>query len=545
MSISEPPHPHTAGISCFAATFQFLRLYWFRALIISAVLLVPCFWHHHVEAGDLSSHVYNAWLVPLIKSGQTPGLWLDRRWNNVLFDFALSGLGNLFGWGIADKLAASGAVLIFFWGAFALASAITRRISWFVMPCLAIFTYGWIFEMGFMNCYISFGLAFFALAILVRGRGWQRGLAAILVPLIWLVHPLGLVGLAALGSYAMLAEHMSPRHRFYLLVTAAFILLGMHFAIKIHFPSYSVEWGRKPHYVHDGFDQLLLFGSKYLLPARMLRVFLCACLVFDLVRSRHTPRWWSPYLLSAELYFVLFIGMALLPSAIDSRRFHEMGFVSIVLLTERMSSVSAILVFCLLSAMKPQKWHLIGFGAIAAVFFFFLQSDTAAISSMEDQLDTLLLRLAPGQRVVAAIEIFPSSNVGSEGVIDRACIAHCFSYANYEPLVSQFRVRANIGNRFVLTSHKTTVDGQFENYTVQANDLPLFEVKECNLGGAQLCIRQLTAGDRAAIAFRLDRSWLEGFNRMALLFDLLLASILATAIFVGRTIVGGRRQSTA
>jgi hypothetical protein len=89
------------------------------------------------------------------------------------------------------------------------------------------------------------------------------------------------------------------------------------------------------------------------------------------------------------------------------------------------------------------------------------------------------------------------------------------------------------------------VDGQFENYTVQANDLPLFEVKECNLSGAQLCIRQLTAGDRAAIAFRLDRSWLEGFNRMALLFDLLLASILATAIFVGRTIVGGRRQSTA
>lgn len=545
MSIVESPRPQPAGISCLAATFQFLRLYWFRVLIISAVLLVPCFWHHHVEAGDLSSHVYNAWLVQLIKSGQMPGLWLDRRWNNVLFDFALSGFGNLLGWGIADKLAAGGAVLIFFWGAFALASAITRRIPWFVIPCLAIFTYGWIFEMGLMNCYISFGLAFFALAILVRARGWERGLAAVFVPLIWLAHPLGLVGLAALGSYAVFAEHVSLRHRLYLFVAAVSILLGIHLLIKIHFPSSSVEWGRKPYYVHDGFDQLLLFGSKYLLPARLLRVFICVCLVLDLAHKRGAPRWWARYLLSAELYLILFIGMALLPTAIDSPRFHQMGFVSIGLVTERMTSVSAILVCCLLSAMKPHKWHLIGFYAIATVFFFFLYSDTAAISNMEDRLDALLLKLAPGQRVVAAIEIYPSSNVGSEGMIDRACIGRCFDYANYEPLVSQFRVRANIGNRFVLTSRRTTPEGQFENYTVQASDLPLFEVKKCDSGGANLCLHKLSAGDRAPIAFRLDHSWLAGFNQTALLFDLLLASILAMVVFVGRTLAGSRRQVTA
>lgn len=545
MSILEPPNPQTEDISCVAATFQFLRLYWFRVLIISAALVIPCFWHRHIEACDLGSHVYNAWLVQVIQSGQAPGLWLDHRWNNVLFDFALSGLGNIFGWEIAGKLAASGAALIFFWGAFALASAMTRRTPWSVTPCLAIFTYGWIFEMGLMNCYISFGLAFFALAILVRGRGWQRGLAALFVPLIWLAHPLGLVGLAALGSYAVLVEHISLRRRFYLLGAAVFILLGIHFFIKFHFPSYSIEWGRKPYYVHDGFDQLLLFGSKYLVPARVLRVFLCICLIVDVMQKRRTPRWWAPYLLSAELYLILFISMALLPTAIDSPRLHRMGFVAIALVTERMTSVSAVLICCLLSAMKPQKWHVIGFCGIAATLFFFLYSDTGAISRTEDQLDAQLLKLSPGQRVVAAIEVFPSSNVGSAGMIGRACIGRCFYYANYEPLVSQFRVRANIDNRFVLMSRQTTSEGKFEDYTVQPKDLPLFDVNKCSSSGAELCLRELKAGDKTPIAFKLDHSWLQGFNRMAQLFDLMLAAVLAIAVSLVRSMVGRRKQVTA
>src|ERR1700733_9015555 len=124
---------------------SFLKAHPLRILAISAAVLTPCFWHRHIEAGDLASHTYNAWLAQLIARGQAPGLWLARQWNNVLFDVTLSGLGNLIGLRAAEKIAVSMAVLIFFWGAFALISAISQRVSWFVLPLLAIATYGWTF----------------------------------------------------------------------------------------------------------------------------------------------------------------------------------------------------------------------------------------------------------------------------------------------------------------------------------------------------------------------------------------------------------------
>src|SRR5271157_1699215 len=64
--------------------------------LISAVVLVPCYWHRQIFAADLGSHLYNAWLIQLIERGQAHGLWIARRWNNVLFDYLLSGVAKLF-----------------------------------------------------------------------------------------------------------------------------------------------------------------------------------------------------------------------------------------------------------------------------------------------------------------------------------------------------------------------------------------------------------------------------------------------------------------
>src|ERR1700730_13365532 len=93
----------------------FLRESPLRILLLSAVLLIPCFWHRRIEAGDLPSHVYNAWLAQLIQKGQAPGLYLDRQWNNVLFDCALLYAANFVGFAAAQKLVVSACVLIFFW----------------------------------------------------------------------------------------------------------------------------------------------------------------------------------------------------------------------------------------------------------------------------------------------------------------------------------------------------------------------------------------------------------------------------------------------
>src|SRR5713101_9561512 len=93
----------------------FLRQFWLRVSLLSALLAVPSFWHRRIEAGDLASHVYNAWLAQLIEKGQAPGLYLASRWNNVLFDVALLRVANLFGFGAAEKIVVSICVLVFFW----------------------------------------------------------------------------------------------------------------------------------------------------------------------------------------------------------------------------------------------------------------------------------------------------------------------------------------------------------------------------------------------------------------------------------------------
>src|SRR5438045_8239851 len=135
------------------ATLAFLRRRRWLALVMSAALLIPCFWHRRIAAGDLASHVYNAWLAQLIEKGQAPGLYLVRRWNNILVDLALLHLSNLFGLPAAEKIVVSLCALIFFWGAFALVSTITRRAPWFLVPCLAMLTYGWRFNVGFFYYY--------------------------------------------------------------------------------------------------------------------------------------------------------------------------------------------------------------------------------------------------------------------------------------------------------------------------------------------------------------------------------------------------------
>ena len=102
---------------------------WIRLLSISALILVPCFWHPHIEAGDLGSHIYNAWLAQLIEHGQAPGLRIAYPSTNILFDSLLSGLAKVFGLHAAEILSVAIAVLIFFWETFALVAAASKRAA--------------------------------------------------------------------------------------------------------------------------------------------------------------------------------------------------------------------------------------------------------------------------------------------------------------------------------------------------------------------------------------------------------------------------------
>jgi hypothetical protein len=480
---------------------QFVREYWRRLAAISALVLVPCFWHRRIIATDLGSHLYNAWLAHLIQRGQAPGLYLSGQWTNVLFDYMLSGFGDLFGLRVAEKIVVPLSVLIFFWGLFALVSAATRRAPWLLVPCLALVTFGWTFFMGFFNYYISLGFAFFGVAIIWRGKGWERLVALALVPLIVVAHPFGLIWLAGAGIYAMIAELTPRRYQIGLFL----IGIGSIFLAHWYFwHRYIVEAPTGPFYFFNGADQLVIFGDRYKIPELALIAFVVIALAVDMMRRRREPGLWKYYGIPLQLYVIVWLGVILLPRGV---RF-EGHPAAIALLTERLTTVSAALACCMLGAMKPRKWHLAASLAVAAVFFTFLYQDTGIINNLEFQAEKLTGALPPDQRVLATIDGLSGYRVSIEHIIDQACVGHCFNYGNYEPGSQVFRVRATPGNPYVIADYGDATDTEEGNYVVQPDDLPIYQVFQCTDTGTTLCIRPLEAGeqnDRTGLSHQDDQ----------------------------------------
>lgn len=500
-AVSEPEVQVRASIvthSVFSSAWNFLRTFWIRVLAISAILLTPCLWHQYIEAGDLASHEYNAWLAHLIQTGHAPGLYLVRQWNNVLFDFALSAAGNLFSLHVAEKLVASAAVLIFFWGAFAFVSAMVGKVSWPVCIGIAIFAYGWTFEIGFMNYYLSVGLAFFGLAIVTSGRGWERCFAVILFPLIWLAHPLGAMLLAGAATYIIVAGYLSPKHQVLMCALAAFSLLVAHYflAWRVHHGvwadgHYGINWRSGPWILLDGFDQLVVYGRQYLVPSYFFRILVLISIAVEVVRRRNMPRWWSSFLLPAQLYCLTVLAATQLPTGV---RFPRYG-APLELLTERLTLVSAVLICCLIAAARPRKWFTFCVAIIAAVYFFQIYKDTATYNRMENQIAALVHTLPPGDRVLATFRMLPGARTSLVHMVDRACIGQCFTYENYEPSSRQFRVRAGEENNIVMFDRIDVREAEGGKYVVKQRDLPLFEIFQCDSSLTALCMRELTAGE--------------------------------------------------
>lgn len=484
----ERDFPARPNAPALAQAAHFVREHWLKLMAVSGLALTPCFWHREIVADDLGSHLYNAWLAQLIRRGQAPGLWLAHQWTNVLLDFLLSGLGSAFGFRVAEKIAVSLAVLIFFWGTFALASAVARRASWFLLPCIALAAYGWTFHMGFFNYYLSLGLSFFSLAIFWRGRGWERLVALAMAPLVAVAHPLGFFWLLGAGLYIGLAAKPPRRYQFLLFLAAIAMILGLRYYLVHH---YITAPATKPFYFFNGADQLFLFGERYRIPELALIAFALISLAVDVVRRRREAGLWEYYAIPLQLYLLVELAVPLFPGGV---RFPHHA-APIALLTERVTSVSIVLGCCLLGAMRPSRWHLVGSAAIAALFFSFVYQDTAAINKMEAQIVQLVRELPPRQRVMGTILPPPDSRVMIQHILDRACIGHCFDYGNYEPSAEVFRVRATPGNPYVLSDYDEATSMEEGEYTVQPEDLPVFQIYQCSLDGAKLCIHALEAGE--------------------------------------------------
>ena len=465
---------------------------WF-VLVLSSVIVVPCVWHRHMEAGDLGSHVYNTWLAQLIAKGQAPGLYIVRQWENVLVDWMLLHSANLFGFAAAEKIVVSVCVLVFFWGVFAFLQASSGQPPWFLAPCIAMLAYGYSFNMGFFNYYLSLGLASASLSLLWRGRGVRRLLGATLVPLVLLAHPLGLLWLAGVGLYIALSTTLPRWWKALVPLTAIAALLGIRWYLA-HQVQYPVDWYHDPFYLLNGADQLMLYGTRYVVLAWAAFAFGILCVAIDVVLRRRDTAFWESLRIPAELYLVTLVATALLPE--NLRPSITGGWIG--LLVSRLTTVTAIFGLCILSCLRPRKLHVLGYGACAILFFTFLYQDTLVLNRMEAATEQLMSKLPFGTRVLSTIWAPPGSRISFVGhFVDRACIGRCFSYANYEPPSGQFRIRVQPGSPVVIASDDDAEDMQAGEYEVQDEDLPAVEIYQCNPADlAKLCIRDLVSGEK-------------------------------------------------
>jgi hypothetical protein len=87
-------------------------------------------------------------------------------------------------------------------------------------------------------------------------------------------------------------------------------------------------------------------------------------------------------------------------------------------------------------------------------------------------------------------------------VADRACIGHCFSYANYEPPTKQFRIRLREGNRFNAPSLAVSLAIASGEHIVTTAEDPIYAVCDCDAPNGSLCLRTLHAGERVCTVKR-------------------------------------------
>jgi hypothetical protein len=472
---------------------KFIRTRIWAILVISIAMTVPCIWHKHIEAGDLASHVYNAWLAQLIEKGQAPGLYFVRQWDNILVDWMLPHAADLLGFAAAEKIVAALCVLIFFWGVFALVAAVSGQPPWFLAPCIAMLSYGYSFNMGFLNYYLSLGLASFSLVLLWRGRGLERFFGLGLVPFILLAHPLGLLWLFGTALYLFLSTELPSWCKLAVPASAiaAVYVVHAYLARQTRFP---VDWVHDPFYLMNGADQLSLYGRRYATLGLAVLIFAVLCILLEVITRRRDKSFWQSLRLPAELYFIAIVAVALLPE--NLRPSITGGWIG--LLASRLTMITAIFGLCLLGRLKPRKWHLAGFGACAIVFFSFFYQDTAKLNRMESEVERLVDPLPFGTRVLSTIWAPLDSRISFiSHFVDRACIGHCFSYANYEPSSGQFRIRVRPGSPVAVASDDDSEDMQAGGYEVQDEDLPMMEIYQCDEKDlTKLCIRSLTAGEK-------------------------------------------------
>ena len=458
----KPEHPALAALK---------RSRWLYVLV-SLLLLLPIYWQPRVQAGDLSSHIYNAWLSQLIESGHLQGLFIVTQTTNILFDLLLSGLFKLVGAEAAQRISVSLTVLIFIWGAFVFAAVVSGRKPWPVLPCIMMLAYGWVFHMGFFNFYLSLGLGFWALALLWQPNPRRVAGGAVILAVAYLAHGLPVAWVAGLAGYVLVGRRLSVRARVYLI---AALLSGMMLVNGLMARTLITQWSAHQITLTTGLDQVWVFDAKYY-GLMIALLFLWAIMFLNLIHLSDARQ--VVLSMPFQLCVISAGAVFILPTSILFPGFHH----ALAFIAERMSLGVGICVCALLACANPRRFERLSLAAIAVVFFAFLYHDERALNSFEDRMQDTVAALPAGQRVISAIND-PALRVNAVAhMIDRVCVGRCYSYANYEPSTAQFRVRAETPNAYVTNSYQDSWLMQMGYYAAKPTEIPLYDL-EIDAGG--------------------------------------------------------------
>jgi hypothetical protein len=496
----------------------FLRANRWRVALVSVVVLIPCFWQPLIQAGDLASHVYNAWLVDLVRHGAAPGLRIEAQWTNVAFDLLLTPLFRVAGPWVAEHAAVSIAVLTFYWSAQALLWTIHRHSTWFLTPYVMLLSYGWVFHAGFFNFYLSIAFSLLVLAMLWEERRRDLYTAVPFAGLALLAHPLPVAWLMSTIAYLFVARRLARRWQLGLFVSAVVGLVAVHFALAT---TVNVQWSPRQALSATGFDQIIIHGRKDYLLGLMLAL-ICGALLTTLREPRRCLTG-----LPAQVLGLAVVAVAALPEVIWLRPppAAPLNFVA-----TRMSVLAALFGCVFLGYARPNAILAGALSAFAVLRFGLLYIDARELNRIEGMVaaiaeksrDRRLLfhldwpaeaetdpalpyRIDAGiEKAVAALP-FGSELLAGFGrdripwttwyMVSRACIGRCYSYSNYEPSSGHFRVRASPPDTVVTSSARDAMAMGLGKYIVKPEDPPLFQIYRCSQLRIELCVRPLRAGE--------------------------------------------------
>ena len=471
------------------------------ALTISLLLIVPCFWQPHIQAGDLSSHLYNAWLASEVQRGAIDGFEIVPVWTNVLTDWIMTAAVPVVGTVWSARLVIVPAVLIFFWGGFFLLSEAGGRKPWKLCPILALFTYGLVFHFGFLNFYVSTGLSLWILGLLIKPTAARVAAAALLVVLALLSHALPVVWSAAVFAYVSIGGVVPDRWR------AAIFALGVAgiAALRMLLARFPHRWSGDQIFSFQGFaslttaEQVWLFDAKYLLIAAG---FACALILLLADRLRRRGSLSDPWV---HVWILHLFALMILPASLQLPQYeHALAFIP-----QRLSLFTGLACCVAICGVKPAREAVVVSSVAAAAFFAFLFVDYQAYNRMEAEVASVVRTAPPRARVVAAV-LDPGVRLNAMAhVADRACVGHCFSYANYEAPSKAFRIRLREGNRVTAPSVAVSQAIERGEHVVTAVEAPVYAVCGCDGENGSLCLRTLHAGERVctvtrAFSFRLS-----------------------------------------